>query len=565
MPYNGSGTFVRLFNWTADAGNNLPISATKFDGEDNDFASGFGNCLTRDGQGAPTSPLTWTQPLTINVAADGTDLAVGRTGGANNPQLQVKLADATGATLNLSTAQQLALAINGTTYATLQSTSPNLTISSASSEVLRLVSSTGYLSFFNTANSTRSGYLQIEAATGSTLSVDVNQSLTLQTNSAARFVIAAAGNTTINAPGSGTALTVNSVAAGTALSMTDGTVTAVAGFGGTQWNIGTSSNHPMTLGTNNTVRASINAAGNVAINAPGSGNALTVNGVAGAQSNGAIAGYFIASSIPKVSLRDSTSGYDWSMYLSGGGVGAFTLRYEQGSLDVLSYSRGGNLTLGSPSSGTALTVPAGPGGISIGSPSNAGGYLDIGAASPVLRVQSTGANLAISELFATNTLVGIDANWGNNPTPFSIRMGGSSGTDCVNVSTSNEVGIATPSTIGNLIANTTQVGYMDTPQHNITANTTLALTDRGKSIYITGVTAAQTLTIPANASIAFPVGTTIIVVNNSNQNWSVAITTDVLEWLPSAATGTRTLAAGGVMTLYKDTATHWMNWGFGIT
>ena len=122
MPFNGSGTFVRTQNWTNDANNNLPISATKFDNEDNDFAGGLSLCLTRDGQGVPSVPLTWTQPLTINVAADGADLKVGRTGGANNPQLQLTLADATGATINLSTAQTLGLAIAGTSYLSIAGT-----------------------------------------------------------------------------------------------------------------------------------------------------------------------------------------------------------------------------------------------------------------------------------------------------------------------------------------------------------------------------------------------------------------------------------------------------------
>jgi hypothetical protein len=107
--------FVRLENWTNDATNNLPISATKFDIEDNDFSAGLSLCLTRDGQGKPTTPLTWTQPLSVNLGADGTPISVGRTGGANNPSLQFQVADATGATINLTTAQALAIAIQNTT------------------------------------------------------------------------------------------------------------------------------------------------------------------------------------------------------------------------------------------------------------------------------------------------------------------------------------------------------------------------------------------------------------------------------------------------------------------
>ena len=127
MPFNGTGTFVREFNWSNDAANNIPISASRFDGEDNDFASGLSLCLTRDGQGVPTQPLTWSQALTINVASDIAAVTGGRTGGVNNPSLQLKLTDAVGGQLNLTTAQTLGLAIQGTSVISMTSTAVNIT------------------------------------------------------------------------------------------------------------------------------------------------------------------------------------------------------------------------------------------------------------------------------------------------------------------------------------------------------------------------------------------------------------------------------------------------------
>lgn len=94
-------------------------------------------------------------------------------------------------------------------------------------------------------------------------------------------------------------------------------------------------------------------------------------------------------------------------------------------------------------------------------------------------------------------------------------------------------------------------------QNNITANYTLVIGDVIKEIYITGTTAAQTVTIPANASVAFPVGTVIQITNDSNQSWSVAITSDTLFWTPSGGTGTRTIAAGSKAIIEKKTATRW--------
>lgn len=58
MPWNGSGTFNRIFSWVADKAAGLDISSSRMDTDTNDIASGgFGNCLTRDGQGQPTANL----------------------------------------------------------------------------------------------------------------------------------------------------------------------------------------------------------------------------------------------------------------------------------------------------------------------------------------------------------------------------------------------------------------------------------------------------------------------------------------------------------------------------
>ena len=58
MGWNGSGNFSRLFSWVADKAAGLDISSSRMDADTNDIAAnGFGNCLTRDGQGQPTTNL----------------------------------------------------------------------------------------------------------------------------------------------------------------------------------------------------------------------------------------------------------------------------------------------------------------------------------------------------------------------------------------------------------------------------------------------------------------------------------------------------------------------------
>jgi len=50
MPYNGSGVFQRVRNWVADATAGIKIRADYHDAEDDGFAAGLTNAITRDGQ-----------------------------------------------------------------------------------------------------------------------------------------------------------------------------------------------------------------------------------------------------------------------------------------------------------------------------------------------------------------------------------------------------------------------------------------------------------------------------------------------------------------------------------
>jgi len=50
MAFNGSGTFVRIYDWTTDEGNGVNIEASRMDGEDDGFATGLSTCITKDGQ-----------------------------------------------------------------------------------------------------------------------------------------------------------------------------------------------------------------------------------------------------------------------------------------------------------------------------------------------------------------------------------------------------------------------------------------------------------------------------------------------------------------------------------
>ena len=93
----------------------------------------------------------------------------------------------------------------------------------------------------------------------------------------------------------------------------------------------------------------------------------------------------------------------------------------------------------------------------------------------------------------------------------------------------------------------------------------LVLTDAGKQIYC-NTASTHKLTIPANGSVAFAIGTKIDVVNDCSAGaLTIAITTDTLVWFTSGTTGSRTLGACGEATLSKVNSTRWVITGVGLT
>ena len=50
MAFNGTGTFLRIYNWVTDKVNAIPITASRFDAELDGMATGLSNCITKDGQ-----------------------------------------------------------------------------------------------------------------------------------------------------------------------------------------------------------------------------------------------------------------------------------------------------------------------------------------------------------------------------------------------------------------------------------------------------------------------------------------------------------------------------------
>jgi len=143
MAFNGTGTFVRLYNWVTDKTNSVPITASRMDAEEDGFATGLSNCITKDGQTTVTANIPMnsfkftglgvgnarTNSLTLGQVQDGQFTALGTTGGA---------ADAYTATPSPAiTAYTATMQYSAKIHATNLTTTPTLLISAISGGTIK--------------------------------------------------------------------------------------------------------------------------------------------------------------------------------------------------------------------------------------------------------------------------------------------------------------------------------------------------------------------------------------------------------------------------------------------
>lgn len=134
--------------------------------------------------------------------------------------------------------------------------------------------------------------------------------------------------------------------------------------------------------------------------------------------------------------------------------------------------------------------------------------------------------------------------------------------------TTPDLGTPSAGNLSNCTADgTNKVGYLNIPQNSQSTAYTLVLSDAGKHIYHPSAdTTARTFTIPANSSVAFPIGTPITFVNDTSAGTiTIEITTDTLVLAGAGTTGSRTLTANGVATAIKVTSTRWIISGTNLT
>jgi hypothetical protein len=257
---------------------------------------------------------------------------------------------------------------------------------------------------------------------------------------------------------------------------------------------------------------SIANAGNITVSAPTSGDALVVNSVSGAAA--------------------------LSAYGHGTAVGVV---YSQAGTGAAFYADS------SDSQGSLLISPA----------AGAGAY------SSFLKVNSTGLQIGHNSAsrtldLLTNNLVRVSTNGAGNVIVNAPASGVGLTVNAVSGTHSTQIGDS---------ANTKyNAGFLEAPVNNQATPYTAVLADSGKCLYYSA-TGAAAYTIPANASVAYPVGTVLTFVNDATgaTNMTIAITTDTLVLSPGGTTGSRTLAQYGRAAAHKVTTTRWIISGSGLT
>ena len=130
----------------------------------------------------------------------------------------------------------------------------------------------------------------------------------------------------------------------------------------------------------------------------------------------------------------------------------------------------------------------------------------------------------------------------------------------------NTINVSGNISAGNVNSNVNgfSIGYLEIPQVSLTADDTIALEDSGKHFY-SNTAGNITLTIPTNATVAFPIGTAISIVEEAAGNILVNAAAGVNLYLAGNATAAnRVLATYGMATLMKVGTDTWFINGSGV-
>jgi hypothetical protein len=286
-------------------------------------------------------------------------------------------------------------------------------------------------------------------------------------------------------------------------------------------------------------RMRIDSSGNVGIGTTAPGSKLSVVGTINASdgTNGNIRAYVDGTSAYLQSLNQAANAYRPLLVMGS------TVSFANDGVTNMILDTNGNLQLG-PSAAFSIAGTK----MSITSPAATNTYVSIyGGAG------STNGGLLLGGNNAEN-FANVFWNTGSNL----LQIAATPVSSAIKFDTAGSERFRITSTGGITSSDLADaVGYKGMPQNSQTSSYTLALSDMGKHISIT----TGGVVIPANGSVAFPIGATIVVFNNSGSSQTISITTDTLRLAGSATTGSRTLAQYGLATLVKVTSTVWVATG----
>lgn len=592
MPFS-SGTFSRLYNWVTEQLSS-PIEISKLDAQEEDFATALSNCLLRDGTGLPTAAQDWNGQNLTNVAAFTATGIV--TGGRFVPTSSSVPTNG----LYLSAANTPALASNSTLRWSVNSTG-NHVIAVPSSGLALAMTGIANGAIASITDGTRTLQIGTDTSNGTTyLGTTSAHGLDLYAGNAQRVRVSSSGNVTISAPSSGTALSVGVVNGAAALSVGKlsfgddyslGTGANVRS-GTDPMNVGTSGAASTILFTNGQQRQIINSAGNVTINAPSSGTAVTINGVSGANamltslSGGASVGIQL----------DTSNGYIGTT--TNHGLQLFT-----NGTSRVALAAGGAVTISAPSSGVGLTVNGVTGtniatfnggnaastytrwtaaGVTVGDIGAASATISGGSSSDfgvaaytggALRLGTDGGRLGMSIAVGGNVTVaaptsgvGLTVSGGGLTVSSGAITGDGSGLTTLNATNLSSGTVASARVSGSYTGITAigttctidgvTVGFRSIPRS--TTTTTAAVGDVGKCI-----AASAGITIP-NAT--FAAGDALSIYNDSASAITITQGTSLtLRWGGTTSTGNRSLAARGMCTIWFNSSSEAIITGSGLS
>lgn len=267
----------------------------------------------------------------------------------------------------------------------------------------------------------------------------------------------------------------------------------------------------------------------------------------------------------------------------------YIVKNNSGQSVVLTQGSGGNVTVADGKSALVYADGAGAGAavVDITSTFNLGTVksVDVSGGTTGLTfsggpVTTSGTVTLAGTLAVANGGTGITsfgagiATWLGTPSSANLAsaLTDETGSGSVVFSTSPTLvtpAIGTPSsgTLSNCtVDGTSGVGYINLPQNSKSADYTLVAADAGKHIFHPSSDAnPRTFTIPANASVAYPVGTAVTFINASSSDVTISITSDTMYLAANGNTGSRTLAEHGVATAVKVDSTVWYISGSGLT